>query len=503
MSVRLADVAKAIEARGIEARYEDRFATTSIEGVCQDSRLVEPGDLFLAWRGSAVDSHDFIGVAEEAGAAGALVERPVGGVELPQIVTDQGRRAAAVAAAFVMGNPTDGMKVVGVTGTNGKTTTALLLGAILAPDHRVGTMGTLGLVGPDGKVVPGTEGLTTPGPVAVAEWAAALKGEGVSALVLEASSHALDQFRLDGLLIDVAVFTNLTRDHLDYHGDFDAYLAAKARLLDLLTVSGAAVVNGDDPAWRALGLPDTALTYGIGTGGDLDLRALNVETTSRGCAFDLEVVDEEFGGPTSVRVELPLVGRFNVENALAAIGAALCLGVDVIAAARRLKTVPQIPGRMERIYDGEFTVLVDFAHTPDALTNMLATVRSDFTGRLIVLFGAGGDRDRTKRPEMARAVAAYADVAIITSDNPRTESPARIAEEVAAGIGSCECVTIVDRRAAIAFALDQAEAGDCIVLAGKGHETYQVVGTEKQPFDERAIVTELLSDRSNRSGGGS
>ena len=457
-----------------------------VAGVQQDSRRVAPGDLFVAWSGAVHDAHEYVAGAAAAGAAAAIVERPVPGAPLPQIQVDNARLAAAVASGFVAGSPWRDLGMVGVTGTNGKTTTALLLRGLLAHRAPTAAIGTLGVTGPDGRVQEGTEGLTTPGPVQLSGWLSSLVRAGVSRVVLESSSHALDQFRLDGLRFDVAAFTNLTRDHLDYHGTVDRYLAAKARLLELGKTGCTAVINADDPAWKGLRPRGPVITYGL---GPAMLRALDPRMSVRGSYFHLE-----WNG-CSVPVALPLPGAFNVSNALCAAACALALGHTLEDVAGGLGEAAPVAGRLEFVVREPFQVLIDFAHTPDALEKVLAAMRPLVSGRLIVVFGAGGDRDPVKRPAMGAAVARYADLAVVTSDNPRTEDPAAIVAQVSAGLSGCDSVEIVDRREAIHRALDATAPGDTVLLAGKGHETYQVVGTEKRPFDERRIVLDHLETR--------
>jgi UDP-N-acetylmuramoyl-L-alanyl-D-glutamate--2,6-diaminopimelate ligase len=335
-------------------------------------------------------------------------------------------------------------------------------------------------------VRPGTEGLTTPDPVTLARWLAGLWDEGVGAVTLEASSHALAQHRLDALRFQVVVFTNLSRDHLDYHGTMDLYRNAKLRLRDRLAEGGTVVVNADESAWdelRAAG----ALSYGMGDEGDV--RAANVIATAKGSRFSLLFRGE------SRAVDLPLLGRFNIQNALAAASAALALGLPLAQVASGLEEVPQIPGRMEVLASGPFTILIDFAHTPDALENLLRSLFDLKTGRLVVLFGAGGDRDRGKRRPMAQAVARFADRVYLTSDNPRSEDPESILDDLEAGLGSVERVREADRRSAIRRAVLELEEGDVLVLAGKGHETYQEIGAVRRPLDERVEVRAALSVR--------
>jgi UDP-N-acetylmuramoyl-L-alanyl-D-glutamate--2,6-diaminopimelate ligase len=455
-----------------------------VRGVAQDSRAVSPGDLFLAWRGVESDAHAFVPAAVAAGAVAVVVEQPVADVPVPQLVVRDGRLGAALAANRVLGDPSAELFLVAITGTNGKTTTALLTRHLLAGVGPASALGTLGLTGPDGEVRPGTEGLTSPGPVQLARWLRGLADEGVRSVTMEASSHALAQRRLDALRFDVAVFTNLTQDHLDFHGDLEHYFLAKARLVELLEAGGTLVLNRDDRSWDRISWGGRTLTFAVGQ--DADVRARHVRLGAGGSCFRLEAA----GG--SEDVELPLLGRFNVENALAATAAALVGGLSLGDVAARLADAPQVLGRLERVTTTPVPVLIDFAHTPDALTGVLATLRPLVSGRLIVVFGAGGDRDRGKRRPMAEAVARVADLALLTSDNPRTEDPQRILDDLEPGLQGVPYERIVDRRAAIARALEIAVPGDLVLLAGKGHERYQVIGTEKRPFDERVVVRELL-----------
>ena len=456
-----------------------------ITGVSQDSRSVRPGDLFLAWRGVHTDAHAFVPDAVAAGAVAAVVERPVAEVDVPQLVVRNGRLAGALAANHVLGDPSAELFLVAITGTNGKTTTTLLTRHLLAGVAPSAALGTLGLVDSEGKVRPGTEGLTTPGPVQLVDALRSLADEGVTSVAMEASSHALAQHRLDSLRFDVAVFTNLTQDHLDFHRDLEEYFRAKARLVELLESDGTLVLNRDDRSWDRIGWPGRTLTFALGR--DADVRAREVHLGAGGSRFRLETA------AGAAAVELPLLGRFNVENALAAAAAAMVGGLSVTDVAARLTGAPQVPGRLERVTADPVPVLIDFAHTPDAMGGVLATLRPLVSGRLIVVFGAGGDRDRTKRLPMAQAVARVCDVAILTSDNPRTEDPDRILDDLEPGLRGVTHERIADRRTAIARALEIARPGDLVLLAGKGHERYQLVGSERRPFDERTVVRELLA----------
>jgi UDP-N-acetylmuramoyl-L-alanyl-D-glutamate--2,6-diaminopimelate ligase len=458
----------------------------ALSGITDDSRQVTAGTLFVAVRGTARDGHDFLaGIADRAGAA--IVEDP-SRTTLPAFVVTDARRAAPIAAAAAYGEPGSKLRLVGVTGTNGKTTTVGMLRHLLdEPRSRSASIGTLGvLVGSEGVPQPGGAGLTTPGPIELQRVLRALVDAGVGTVAMEVSSHSLDQRRVDGLSFITAVFTNLTRDHLDYHGTMDAYIAAKARLLDYLTPGGVAVINADDPAWQVLSRASRQVRFSL-VGNDADVRASDIRYTPRGSDWTLHAAG------AAAPVSLPLVGDFNVANALGAATAAWATGMPADDIAQKLSTLPQVPGRLERIYERP-TVLRDYAHTPDALERALMAVRPFASRRLIVVFGCGGDRDRGKRPQMGGIAERLGDYAIVTSDNPRTEDPDRIIDDIEAGMSGSNHERITDRHDAIARALTIATADDVIVLAGKGHETYQIRGTIAYPFDERQIVRELAPD---------
>jgi UDP-N-acetylmuramoyl-L-alanyl-D-glutamate--2,6-diaminopimelate ligase len=396
-----------------------------------------------------------------------------------------GRKSAAVVAAAAYDFPVKALRIVGVTGTNGKTTTVHILRHLLDTSRvRSASIGTVGvLIGSEGRPVDGDSGLTTPGPVELQRMLRVLVDAGVGIVAMEVSSHALDQRRVDGLEFDAIVFTNLTRDHLDYHRTMEAYLAAKARLRDYLAPHGTTVLNADDPSWRTLPSDRRRVTFSARMAGG-EVHATNLSFSPQGSSWTL-VID---GG--RYPVNLPLIGDFNVANALGAAAAAYAMGLRNETIAARLSSLPQVPGRLEVVHERP-TVLRDYAHTPDALARALQAVRPFTRGRLIVVFGAGGDRDRGKRPEMGAIASRLADVAIATSDNPRTENPEAILDEIEAGMEGKAHERIEDRRDAIARALAIAESDDVVLLAGKGHETYQIRGTEKLPFDEKVIVGEL------------
>ena len=468
-----------LEREGLLVRWP-ADAPAVIPSVTTDSRHVERDALFLAYVGSVSDGHAYVAAAARAGAALALVEREVPEARLPQALVKDGKRAASVAASAFFGNPGDALALLAVTGTNGKTTTVHLLRHLFGDRAPAGSLGTLGAIDGQGEPLPTAGSLTTPGPVELYRALAALRHAGVQTVAMEASSHSLDQDRIAGLAFAAAVFTNLTRDHLDYHHDEAHYLAAKLKLDRYLAPDGVQVVNRDDPAWASLPPRPARITFGIQ--GPADVRAVDVEGDRLGMRFRLVVRD------ASAPVALPLLGTFNVENALGAAATALALGRELEHVARRLSAAPQVPGRMERLTDTPCVVLRDYAHTPDALERALAALRPLTKGRLVVVFGAGGDRDKGKRPLMGTIAARDADLSVVTSDNPRTEDPEQIMHEIEAGMAGTPHLRIVDRKAAVLRALAIAKPDDVILLAGKGHETYQVVGEEQLPLDERAIV---------------
>jgi UDP-N-acetylmuramoyl-L-alanyl-D-glutamate--2,6-diaminopimelate ligase len=458
-----------------------------IADLTYDSRKVGPGTLFFCFPGEHADGHDFAAAAVAAGAAALVVERELE-LEVPQVVVADARAAMAPLAARFWGDPTAELRVVGVTGTNGKTTTAFLIREILeAAGIQTGLLGTVK------QVVGGVEEeveRTTPEAIELqATFRRMLEG-GDRACVMEVSSHALVLHRADAIHFELALFTNLTQDHLDFHADMEDYFAAKRRLFVELEPA-AAVVNADDEYGRRLARADGTRSFSAGV-HEAHFRARDVRVDGTGAAFELL---EGIGGePVPVRTRLP--GHFNVENALAAFAAARALGVQPQTAIEALAAAAAPPGRFEPIDEGQgFAVLVDYAHTPDSLENVLREARRLTRGRVIAVFGAGGDRDRGKRPLMGRAGGELADLAIVTSDNPRSEDPAAIVAEVAAGAEglAAEVLTELDRRAAIGLALGRAEAGDTVVIAGKGHEQGQeFAGGHKVPFDDREVAREEL-----------
>jgi UDP-N-acetylmuramoyl-L-alanyl-D-glutamate--2,6-diaminopimelate ligase len=489
--VPLKRVADALAAHGLLSEVRGAIPA-SVASITDDSRQVTPGTLFIAVRGSQRDGHAYLASAEAAGAAAAVVEDP-SGVTVPALVVRDGRLAAAVAAAAFYDEPAASLQLTAVTGTNGKTTTVGLLRHVLdAPDAPSASIGTLGvLVGSTGAPVPGGGGLTTPGPVELQRVLRALVERGVRRVAMEVSSHSLDQRRVEGVAFDAAVFTNLTRDHLDYHGTMEAYFAAKARLVEQVRPDGAVGATSADRAWDALDPAGRRLLRWSGAHPS-DAWAERVRYTPTGSEWTLHLP-----GAAAAPVRLPLIGDFNVANALAAALAAHALGVPAGEIAGRLARAPQVPGRLELLHESP-AVLRDYAHTPDALARALEAVRPFARGRLVVVFGCGGDRDRGKRPEMGAIAEARADEVIITSDNPRTEDPERILDDIEAGMTAGRHRRVEDRREAIRAAIAGAGPDDLVVLAGKGHETYQIRGTVSYPFDEAAIVAELAGSGAAR-----
>lgn len=487
MPIQVERLTAALTAAGLLVETRGPLPET-VASVEDDTRRLSAGSLFIAVKGSERDGHDYLDRAREAGAVAAVVELGAR-TALPAIVVRDGRRAAAVVAAAAFNDPVRSLRLVGVTGTNGKTTTVHIVRHLLdehgAPAASIGTVGVL--VGSEGRPHGRDTGLTTPGPVELQALLRSLVDAGVRTVGMEVSSHALHQRRVEGLSFDVAVFTNLTRDHLDYHRTMDEYRAAKERLCQHLAPHGTIVVNLDDPAWRRMAVNRRKLTFSA-LDANAEVHSEGIAYHSHGSRWTLVVGAERHD------VRLPLIGDFNVANALGAAAAAYAVGMSVEAIAAKLATVPQVPGRLEVVLERP-TVLRDYAHTPDALERALRAVRPFTKGRLFVVFGAGGDRDPGKRPQMGAIAERLADVAIVTSDNPRTENPEQILDQIEEGMKAKRHARIEDRRHAIGHALEQADAADVILLAGKGHETYQIRGTEKLPFDEKALVAELAGTR--------
>jgi UDP-N-acetylmuramoyl-L-alanyl-D-glutamate--2,6-diaminopimelate ligase len=468
-----------------------------VVGVSLDSRDLGAGELFAALPGQAADGARFVPEALSRGASVVLSPAPLDPPPpVPNWVHADARRVVGEAAALVYGAPSDELFVTAVTGTNGKTTVAHLTGELLdATGRRAAVLGTTGhRLGTDTRL---SSTHTTPDAPALQRLLAQHRKEGGDAVALEMSSHALDQERHAGLSIDVGILTNVTRDHLDYHGTDEAYLAAKERLFDALRPGGSAVINQDDPAGERMARMAAARGADVvkfSTRSRADLNASRIELDPRGTFF----VIDGMGIPRGTRVLSPLPGRFNVENALAALAAVLLSGASPSSALEGLASVSPAPGRLERVGDAErdFDVFVDYAHTEDALRKVLGALRESTRGRLICVFGCGGNRDAGKRAPMGAAVGELADVAVVTSDNPRDEDPAAIVDEVLAGLAGedADVHAEVDRRAAIALAVSLARTGDVILIAGKGHETTQTVGAEVLAFDDRTVAAEVLAE---------
>ncbi|HLQ66742.1 MAG TPA: UDP-N-acetylmuramoyl-L-alanyl-D-glutamate--2,6-diaminopimelate ligase [Candidatus Limnocylindrales bacterium] len=459
-----------------------------------DSREVGPGDLFVAIPGENIDGHAFIPGAMRRGALAAVVERFTPEAAWPEVRVRSARRALAILASEETDHPSHDLLVVGVTGTNGKTTTTHLIRAALKErGERVGLIGTVGYE-LNGEHEPALH--TTPEAPDLARLFRRFADQGASAVVMEVSSHALAQDRTYGLAFDVGVFTNLTQDHLDFHGTMEAYRDAKSRLFRAETRGNrtktmTGVLNMEDPAGRWIRVRADAPTLGYGDHEGSEITAEDVRLSPSGARLQIR-------HPRGVvPVALKLRGRFNVTNALAAFAAAYAAGTPPEAIALGLGSVDSVPGRLEPVDAGQpYQVLVDYAHTPDALERALEAVRAFGPKRLICVFGCGGDRDRGKRPLMGAAAARLADQVIITSDNPRSEDPAAIVAEIEAGAKDAKSVrTVIDRTGAIESAIDSAMAGDAILIAGKGHETYQIIGKETIPFDDRVVARNALRAR--------
>lgn len=474
----------------------------AVLALADDSRDVGPGTCFVAVRGVKADGHRFVAQAVAAGAVAVVVEEAV---DVPptvaQIVVADSREAVAkLAASFhgLRGKGANSPRLIGVTGTNGKTTVAWMLRSVLqAAGRRTALLGTIeyDLLSEKHKAP-----LTTPGPIELCRLLATAREAGATDVVMEVSSHALEQQRTDGLSFSAAIFTNLSGDHLDYHGTMDAYAAAKKRLFAGLSPGAIAVVNGEDAYSAQMVEASNALVvrYGL-EGGGLDVVGRNVTLNSQGLAV-------EVGGRLAESImRCSLVGRHNVLNVLAVAAAAEALGIPVAAVRDGLECLSGVPGRLQRIEpDGHpFSVYVDYAHTDDALHNVLTAIRPLTRGRVICVFGCGGDRDRTKRPRMAAVVGSLADVAFVTSDNPRNEVPMAIIQDVLPGFGrasSCRVVVEVDRRHAIEGAIASAGAGDTVLIAGKGHEDYQLVGDRVLDFDDALVARAALGTPGSVSG---
>jgi len=465
-----------------------------VGGICTNSHACKPGDLFVGMPGTRVDGGDFWRSAIAAGAVAAVVSPQAAATHPPEsgdrvAVAEQVGAACADLAAVFYGEPGRHLPLVGVTGTNGKTTTTHLIEFFLQQSRSPALIGTL-YARWFGQSQ--TAAFTTPFAADLQRQLADARAAGCDSAVLEVSSHALDQGRVRGCEFDVAVFTNLTQDHLDYHPSFEAYFQAKALLFAPPYLRGRAIVNADDEHGQRL-LASTSTTWSYSTRSAADFSARDLDYGQDGVRGTLVT---PFG---AVPFQSPLVGQFNLANVLAAIAAGAALGLDVKEMAARLPEFPGVPGRMERVRvapEQDIGAIVDYAHTPDSLENLLRAARPFIPGRSICVFGCGGDRDRTKRPQMGKIAAELADLVVVTSDNPRTEDPQRILDDILTGIpAGVELIVEGDRAAAIRQAIQLAEPGDSVLIAGKGHEDYQILGTEKVHFDDREQARAALRDR--------
>ncbi|GBF11983.1 UDP-N-acetylmuramoyl-L-alanyl-D-glutamate--2,6-diaminopimelate ligase [Tepidibacillus infernus] len=473
-----------------------------INGVEVDSRKVKAGDLFICLPGFTVDGHDFAQKAVEQGAVAILCERPLD-LQVPQVIVKDARFAMAMIADLFYQHPSQKLKVIGVTGTNGKTTTTHLIEKILADQgHLSGLIGTI-------KMKIGNEIVeaknTTPDALLLQQSFAKMVKVGSDYAIMEVSSHALDMGRVRGVNYHIGVFTNLTQDHLDYHLTMEKYRDAKGLLFSqlgntfhsLLEENKYAVLNADDQASEYFQQVTAAqvITYGIDH--DADVKALDIHIDAQGTSFAVET----FRG--NIDIQLKMIGKFSVYNALAAMTVGLIEGISLDQIKQSLEQISGVDGRFEPVNEGQdYTVLVDYAHTPDSLENILKTVKEFAKGKIYCVFGAGGDRDKTKRPIMGEIAVKYSDIAVVTSDNPRSENPEQIIHDILVGIEKTgvdtnKYIVIIDRKEAIEYAVSQAKKDDVILIAGKGHETYQILKNKTIHFDDREIARDAI--RSKRS----
>jgi murE/murF fusion protein len=471
---------------GLDARVVGD-ADVEITGVQSDSRAVGPTDVFVAIKGLRADGHEF---AAQVNAAAVVVERELPGINVPQIIVADSTHALGVLTSRIFGDPGKAMTLIAVTGTNGKTTTTYLVESILAAaGYKPGVIGTVELRWP-GHVEAAS--YTTPTPHMLHEALAKMRDAGCTHVVMEVTSIALAAQRVAGMMFEVAAFSNLTQDHLDYHGSMDAYRDAK-RLLFTRHLAGTAVVNIDDEAGEVMAAGTKALRV-TASGKAGEIRVVKQDSSVKGITARIATPRGEFDLEAK-----PLIGHYNVENLALSVGIAEALGIAHDAIARGIAAIPGVPGRVQRVAnDEDLDIFVDYAHTPDALTNVLSAMRPLTKRRLLCVFGCGGDRDPTKRPKMGTAVAELADLAFVTSDNPRTEDPRAIIDQILPGIPKPFFVD-VDRRVAIRAAICEATPGDVVVIAGKGHEDYQIIGTTKHHFDDREEAAAAILERFRRS----
>ena len=503
------------ELQGVDPAPSAVDRETEIRGIAYDSRQVEAGDLFFALRGTSADGHDHLAAAFERGAVAAIVEsvpEDFGPADRPFVVVRDSRRALAPISTHFFGNPSSELSLIGVTGTNGKTSTTYLVESILQrADVPAGVIGTLD-IRYAGVRQPAIN--TTPESYEIQRSLRAMRDHGIACAVMEVSSHGLALDRVWGCEFAIAALTNVSQDHLDFHDSMDAYRTAKTRLFDTyLRASGSAVVNVDDAS------ADAFICAAERTGAQLIRVSRKPESAAEvrleHARIELTGTDARIALPSgTLTLRVPLVGDFNLENTLVACGIAVALGIDPKSIAEGVENCPQVPGRVERVQtsrEAEPTVVVDYAHTPDAIDKLLATLRPLVSERLVAVFGCGGDRDRSKRPLMAEAVARWSDRVVATSDNPRSEDPLQILKDVEEGLSTLRrvevealdatdgsYVMISDRQRAIETAIGIARPGDMVVIAGKGHEDYQIVGLHRLHFDDREQARSALLARSSR-----
>ena len=489
----LAHLLQAIESLMRQRLSQGSIPDSEVRSLAYDSRLAEPGALFIALKGLKATGVDFAADAVARGAVAVVAEQPPASPSsIPWVEVADARAAMAILAAEFFGHPSRSLKVVGITGTNGKTTTAYLMRSVFeAAGLKCGLLGTVTYSVGD-EELPAAR--TTPEAPDVQRMFRRMVESGCAACVIEVSSHALALRRVDETAFAAGIFTNLTRDHLDYHGDMESYFSAKRRLFDMLPPDAPRVINMDDPRGELLRrTAPRPVTYAINKPADVTPGPLSL--TFEGLEFDVRTPRG------SVHVKSQLVGRPNVSNILATVATATSLDLPVEAIERGLASLSGVPGRFEVVSTpaDDVIVVIDYAHTDDALRNLLETARPLAQHRVITVFGCGGDRDRTKRPLMGAVAARLSDIVVMTSDNPRGEEPARIIDEIKRGVPSdrdaASLFAIVDRREAIQFAIRKAQPGDLILLAGKGHEKSQVIGGRELPFDEAEIAREALERR--------
>lgn len=464
----------------------------AVSDVSADSRDCEPGSLFAALPGTNCDGTTFVDEAIQNGATAVLLQRPLTGITVHQCIVPDVRRAYAELCEALYGYPSRRLGIVGVTGTNGKTTVTWLVRSILECSGWPTAL--LGTIEYSDGMVSEPAALTTPCPKTLSQWLATAAARATQYAAIELSSHALDQSRAAGTLLDVAIVTNVTQDHFDYHGNFDAYCESKTRILRQLKRRGLVVLNADDPSMSTFAslTPEDKQVKTFGLEHPADVMADNIRLTPEGSTFRLQTSVD------AVHVRTHLIGRHNVSNCLAAALAAMHVGIPLVEIAEGIEALDCVPGRMERVEGSfPFNIFIDYAHTEDALRRAIAAVRDVTDGRVLCVFGAGGNRDRSKRPLLGRA-AGEADVAIVTSDNPRHEDPQAIINDILPGCHDTSAMLHVqpDRAAAIRWAIAEAAPGDTVLIAGKGHETVQIIGDEHRPFDDRRVCLAALRRQS-------